>query len=113
MTTTIHHMPTDPQPLNQLATEVIGYITAYWQYCADGHNYLATHHDGMTTRDMARQYMTECYEDHLATIDCNRPGYRELLISQSPTPIDADATPIEQAMDAFDAMFDHLWPAAG
>lgn len=112
MTTTIHHMPTDPQPLNQLATEVIGYITAYWEECSDGHNYLATHHVGRATRDMAHDYMTERYEDYLAGIDDEQgEGTLALLAGQSPIPVDGNATPIEQAMDAFDAMFDHLWPA--
>ncbi|RSX50261.1 hypothetical protein [Bifidobacterium callimiconis] len=111
--TTIHHMPTGPRPLNQLAAEVIGYITAYWQECSNGHNYLAINHDGRTARDMAYDYMTERYEDYLSTIDDEQgEGTLDELASQSPVPVDGGAAPIEQAMAAFDAMFDHLWPVA-
>lgn len=99
------------EKIGELGTEVVGYIIAYWECCSDGHNYLAINHAGQTTRDMAYQYMTERYEDYLADIDSEYyDGYRALLISQSPTPVPADATPLEQAMAAFDAMFAYLWP---
>lgn len=94
-----------------LRAEVTGYIVGYWQEADDGHPYYAIQHDGKTTRDMARDYMRERYEDYLEGMaDGAEAGSVVKLIGEAPGPVAGD-TMVEKAMDAFDQMFDELWPA--
>lgn len=95
---------------DELRDEVTGYITAYWQQANDGHPYYAAQHHGETTRSMARSYMTERYADYLAEIEDRQPEYLWKLANQSPMPVDETQPAVAMTMDAFDAMFDRLWP---
>ncbi|PST46757.1 hypothetical protein COO72_12415 [Bifidobacterium callitrichos] len=93
----------------RLRTEVTGYITAYWQQACDGHPYYAFQHDGKTARDMALDYMHERYEDYLNDLETQTPGILDTFAHQSPEPPTADDR-TGRAMEAFDRMFDRLWP---
>ena len=99
---------TDPTR-RQLRDEVIGYITAYWQQACDGHPYYAFQHDGKTARDMALDYMHERYEDYLNDLGAQNPGILDTFAHQSPELPQADDR-TGRAMEAFDRMFDRLWP---
>ncbi|KAA8815691.1 hypothetical protein CSQ85_12240 [Bifidobacterium rousetti] len=93
----------------RLRTEVTGYITAYWQQACDGHPYYAFQHDGKTARDMALDYMHERYKDYLNDLEAQTPGILDTFADQSPEPPQADDG-THRAMEAFDRMFDRLWP---
>lgn len=95
-----------------LRAEVTGYITGYWQDAADGHPYYAMQHDHRSARDMALDYMHERYGDYLEGMAASsEPGTDIVrLITQAPGPVAGD-TIVEKAEDAFDQMFDKLWPA--
>lgn len=94
----------------ELSTEVIGYITAYWQDCADGHPYLASGNDDIATRDMALDYMGERFDGYWEDDLSARPEYVSKLIAQSPLPTNTNESEAEQCWDAFRFMFYKLWP---
>ncbi|MBW3089199.1 magnesium chelatase domain-containing protein [Bifidobacterium miconisargentati] len=93
-----------------LRAEVTGYITAYWQQADDGRPYYAAQNPGSTTRDMARSYMSERYEDYLADLMDTDPELFAAINKNPVTPVDINRTPLEQAIDQFDAMFALVWP---
>ncbi|MBW3087270.1 hypothetical protein KIH77_00730 [Bifidobacterium sp. 82T24] len=91
----------------ELMREVTEYVVGYWEDAADGHPYHAMHHPGHTARDMASAYMTERYEDWLRDVEWTEPDRLARYAS-----LGEGDTPVEAAMDAFDRMFEIIWPHA-
>lgn len=102
--------PTRPE-YDTLRTEVTGYITAYWQEAADGHPYYASQHPGRSARGMALDYMRERYDDYARDLKDTDPDRYHAIIDNAPHPAEDAKDDHERFTNAFDDMFDLIWPS--
>lgn len=93
-----------------LRNEVLGYIIAYWQEANDGLHCLPEDQPGHTARELAYDYMASRYEDYIGDEYWDKPELADRLIAQSPQPVDMDLDRTGRLCEAFDHMFDLLWP---